>query len=224
VAKPAAPKIGRLLVTSNIEGAKITIDGRSEMAWATPYTIPDLPVGTHSVAVTKPGYSNYQQSITIEGGRTATLNAPLSVPAGEINISTVPPGIDVLIDGYPVGRSPVQKSVGIGQHTYTLQVPGRDPYTKTFEIKTDGSILTKNVDMSSLIAAGPTGIVEVRTIPPGATVQVEGKTYAGTPTSFRLSAGRHTLTISLSGYAPLQKEVDVPADGSLAVNEKLARQ
>jgi len=224
VAKPAASRIGRLLVTSNIEGAKITIDGRSEMAWATPYTIPDLPAGTHSVAVTKPGYSNYQQSITIEGGRTAALNAPLSVPAGEINISTVPPGIDVLIDGHPVGRSPVQKSVGIGQHTYTLQVPGRDPYTKTFEIKTDGSILTKNVDMSSLIAAGPTGIVEVRTIPPGATVQVEGKTYAGTPTSFRLSAGRHTLTISLSGYAPLQKEVDVPADGSLAVNEKLARQ
>jgi len=222
--RPSAPKIGRLLVTSNIEGAKITIDGRSEIAWATPYTIPDLPAGTHSVLVTKSGYSNYQQSITIEGGRTNTLNAPLSVPAGEINISTVPPGIEVLIDGQPVGRSPVQKTVGVGQHTYTLQVPGRDPYTKTFEVKADGSILNRNVDMSGLIAAGPTGIVEVRTIPPGATVQVEGKTYAGTPTSFRLSAGRHTLTISLSGYAPLQKEVDVPADGSRAVNERLTPQ
>ncbi len=223
--KPTAPKVGRLLVTSNIDGARITVDGRSEAAWVTPHTIPDLPSGTHSVAISKSGYSNYQQSVTIEGGRTDTLNAHLSEPVGEINISTTPPGIDVLIDGQFVGRSPVQKTVGLGQHTYTLRVPGRDAYTKTFEIKSDGSMMTKTVDMSNIIAAGPTGIVEVRTIPPGATVLAEGKALGGTtPTSFRLPAGRHTLTLSLAGFARLQKEVDVPADGSIAVNEKLAPQ
>lgn len=223
--RPSAPRVGRLIVTSNIEGARITIDNRSEPAWVTPYTIPELPSGTHTVLVSKAGYGNFLQSVTIEGGRTFNLNAPLSVPAGEINISTVPPGIEVLIDGQPVGRSPVQKTVGVGQHTYTLQVPGRDPYTKTFEIKVDGSILNKNVDMSGLIAAGPTGIVEVRTIPYGATVLADGKAVGGTtPTSFRLPAGRRTLTLSLSGYAPLKEDVDVPADGSIKVERRLAPQ
>lgn len=223
VTKSAAPRIGRLLVTSNIEGARITIDGRNEAAWVTPYTIPDLPAGPHSVTIAKSGYGNYQQSVTIEGGRTNSINAPLSVPVGEINISTTPPGIDVLIDGQLVGPSPAQKTVGVGQHTYTLRAPGRDPYTSTFEIKYDGQILTRKVDMGG--PSVPTGIVEVRTIPPGASVFAEGKALGGTtPASFRLPAGRHTLTISLSGYSPLKEDVDVPADGSIKVERRLAPQ
>jgi serine/threonine protein kinase len=225
VARPAAPKTGRLLVTATVEGARISLDGKSDPAWVTPYTIPDVPAGTHSVVVSKTGYSNYQQSVTIEGGRTNSLNAPLSVPSGEINISTVPPGIEVWIDGQSAGLSPVQKTVGLGQHTYALRVQGKELYSRPFEIKSDGVILNRNVDLSGSIANASMGIVEVRTIPPGATVSAEGKAVGGTtPTSFRLTAGRHTLTISLSGYAPLRKEVDVPDGSSIAVNEKLSPQ
>ena len=223
-ARPAAPKVGRLLVTSNIEGARITIDNRSEPAWVTPYTIPELPSGTHTVLVSKAGYGNFLQSVTIEGGRTNTLNAPLSVPLGEITIETKPPGIEVLIDGQSAGLSPVQKTVGLGKHTYTVRVPGGESYTYPFEIRNDGQFINKKVDVSGS-APVANGIVEVRTIPPGASVFAGGKAVGGTtPTSFRLPAGRHTLTISLSGFARVQKEVDVPADGSIPVNEKLAPQ
>ena len=222
--RAAAPRVGRLLVTSNIEGARITIDNRSEPAWVTPYTIPDLTSGTHSVVVSKAGYGNFLQSVTIEGGRTITLNAPLSVPVGEITVETKPPGIEVLIDGQSAGLSPVQKTVGLGKHTYTVRVPGGEAYTYPFEIRNDGQFINKKVDVSGSAPAA-TGIVEVRTIPSGATIFAEGKAVGGTtPTSFRLPAGRHTLTISLSGYGRVQKEIDVPADGSIPVNEKLAPQ
>jgi len=221
---PAALKTGRLVVTANVEGAKITVDGRSEPGWVTPRTIPELPAGPHNVVLSRAGYSDVERSITIEGGRTATLNATLSVPSGEINIETKPPGVEVLIDGQPAGLSPVRKTVGLGQHTYSLRQAGRDSYNSTFEIKYDGHMLAKKVDLGGEPAV-PTGIVEVRTIPPGAIVYADGRSVGGTtPTNFRLRAGRHTLTISLSGYPPLQKIVDVPADGSLAVNERLARQ
>ena len=222
-ARPAAPKIGRLLVTSNVEGARISIDGRSESAWATPYTIPDLSAGAHSVTVSKSGYSNYQQSVTIEGGRTNSINASLSVPVGEINIVSDPAGVEVLIDGQPAGRTPAQKTLPVGQHTFVLRQPGMDPYTSSFEIKYDGYMATRKVTLGGPQVA--TGVVEVRTIPPGATVLADGKAVPGTtPTSFRLPAGKHTLTISLSGYAPQLKEVDVPADGSTAANARLAPQ
>jgi predicted Ser/Thr protein kinase len=224
-AKPAAvPKFGQLVVTSNIAGAAISIDGKTNPGWVTPHTFPDLSSGTHTVVVSKPGYSESRQSVTIEGGRTRALTASLAVPSGEINILTVPADIEVLIDGQPAGRTPVRRIIGIGEHTYSLRPAGLPPYNSSFEIKYDGHMVTKKVDLGGEVAA-PTGIVEVRTIPPGATVFADGKPVGGTtPTNFRLAAGRHTLTISLSGFRPTRKEIDVPADGSTAVNETLSRQ
>jgi serine/threonine-protein kinase len=220
----AAPKIGQLVVTSNVDGAKITIDGRSAPGWVTPCTIPNLPAGAHSVVVSREGYSDAQESVTVEGGRTATVRPTLTVPSGEINIVTNPPGIEVFIDGQAVGLSPARKTLGVGQHTYALRQAGKDIFSSAFEIRYDGQMLTKKVDLGGGPAV-PTGIVEVRTIPPGATVYADGKAVGGTtPTSLRLSAGRHTLTLSLSGYRPLQKEVDLPADGSIVINEKFSPQ
>jgi len=220
----AAPKIGQLVVRSNVDGAKITIDGRSEPGWVTPCTIPNLPAGAHSVVVSREGYSDAQESVTVEGGRTATVRPTLTVPSGEINIVTNPPGIEVFIDGQAVGLSPARKTLGVGQHTYALRQAGKEIYSNAFKITYDGHMLTKKVDLGGGPAV-PTGIVEVRTIPPGATVYADGKAVGGTtPTSLRLSAGRHTLTLSLSGYRPLQKEVDLPADGSIVINEKFSPQ
>jgi hypothetical protein len=207
-----------------VDGAKITIDGRSEPGWVTPCTIRDLPAGAHLVAVSKEGYGDAQESVLIEGGRTAAVRPTLTVPSGEISIETNPPGVEVFIDGQAVGLSPARKTLGVGQHTYALRQAGKDIFSSAFEIKHDGQMFTRKVDLGGGPAV-PTGIVEVRTIPSGATVHADGKPVQGTtPTNFRLAAGRHTLTISLSGYLPLQKEVDVPPDGLVPVNERLARQ
>jgi serine/threonine-protein kinase len=218
----AAAKVGDLLVTSNIVGAQITVDGKTDPGWVTPATIPNLAVGPHAVSVAKEGYNVTQSGVSIEAGKTASYNAELTLPVGEVNIVTNPPGIEILIDGQPVGPSPVQKTVGVGRHTFTLRLPGMDPYTSSFDIKYNGYMVTKKVDLGGSIQA-PTGVVEVRTNPPGATLYADGKVVAGTtPTSIRLTAGRHTLTLSLAGYQSVQKDVDVPADGTIAVNETLS--
>jgi len=219
----AAPKFGQLVVRSNPPGARITIDGRSDSGWVTPYTIPDLTTGYHSVVVSKEGYGDAQRSVSIEGGRASTVDAALTMPGGEISITTNPAGLEVVVDGRSVGRSPIQAVVGVGQHTYVIKCP-EDSYERSFTMK-DGGLLFKGLTCGLMAAPASTGIVEVRTIPSGATVHADGKPVQGTtPTNFRLPAGRHTLTISLSGYLPLQKEVDVPPDELVRVNETLARQ
>jgi hypothetical protein len=69
------------------------------------------------------------------------------------------------------------------------------------------------------------GIVEVRTIPIGATVMADGAVVGGqTPTSFRLSVGTHTLVISLSGYPPKQRQVAVSDNETTTVNVNLTNQ
>jgi hypothetical protein len=85
-----------------------------------------------------------------------------------------------------------------------------------------GAIITKKLNLGATAA---TGIVEVRTIPPGATVLADGTPMGGqTPTSFRLAAGPHTVVISLQGYRPIQRQVDVTANGTTPININLSSQ
>jgi serine/threonine protein kinase len=214
-------KAGLLLVSSNITGAKITIDGRSDASWVTPYTILDLPAGTHNVLISKAGYEDFQQSVTIEGGQTSSVMGNLSTPIGEIDITTTPSGVEVLIDGKSYGPSPVRTTVAAGEHTYTVKRPGVEPYESRFNMLS-GGIVTKMVNLGGAVT---TGIVEVRTIPPGATVQADGSLVGGlTPTSFRLSPGSHTLVISLTGYPPTRRQVTVSENATIPVNINLTSQ
>jgi len=218
---PAPAKVGQLLVSANISGAKISLDGRSDPSWVTPYTIGGLPAGTYNVVISKDGYEDFQQSVTIQGGQTNSVVGNLSSPRGEINIETSPTGVEVLIDGKTYGPSPVRATLSAGDHTYTVKRPGAEPYERTFTLKS-GAIVTKKLNLGEVTR---TGIVEVRTIPPGATVLVDGSPVGGqTPTSFRLAVGPHTLAISLSGYRPVQQHVDVSASGTSNININLTSQ
>ncbi|MBI1984111.1 MAG: PEGA domain-containing protein [Acidobacteria bacterium] len=222
-AAPAAPKFGQLVVTSNISGATIRVDGNTEAEWVTPYTFSRLSPGRHNVVVTKSGYSDVQRVLEIEGGRTGTLNADLAVPSGAIAIESAPAGAQVFIDGRLAGTSPVEQVVGVGQHTYEVRLSGMGSRDGTFTIREEGHIVRLKVPLVGDVSS--TGIVEVRTIPPGATVYVDGKPVGGTtPTNFRVPAGSHTLTISLSGHRPVQKRIEVPANQSTVINERLSSQ
>ncbi|HTS69647.1 MAG TPA: serine/threonine-protein kinase, partial [Terriglobia bacterium] len=220
-AHPAAAKVGQLTVSANVEGATILVDGRSDPSWLTPHTIADLPAGTHNVTISKDGYDNFQQSVTIEGGQTSNVAGNLSSPRAELGVVTDPPGMEVLVDGKSYGPSPVHADVAPGKHTYTVKWKGMAPSEGTVALQ-GGQIITRKL---SVQAGTPTGIVEVRTTPPGATVQADGSSIGGpTPTSFRLSVGTHTLTISLSGYASNQQQVAVSENATVPVNVKLAAQ
>ena len=219
----AAPKTGQLQVTANVSGAKISVDGRSEPDWITPYSSTiGLAAGTHQLVVSKEGYDDYQQSVTIQGGKPFTVNARLSVGSGEVTIVTTTPGLDVLIDGKLIGPSPARASVVAGSHKYAVRRPGAAPYENTFRI-TSGAILDVRVNLGG--EAAGTGIVEVHTIPLGATVFADGnRIESQTPASFSLPTGRHTLVISLSGYKSVTQVIEVKADEPVKVAVPMPRQ
>ena len=218
VSRIAPAKVGQLMVSANVTGARISVDGRSDPNWLTPYTIPDLTAGAHNVVISMDGYESFQQSVTIDGGQTGSVVGNLSSPRAEVDVVTVPPGVEVLIDGKSYGPSPARATLPTGNHTYTVTPPGMAPYEKAFTLKS-GQILTIRLTLGTVVA---TGIVEVRTIPPGATVLADGSPVSGqTPTSFRLSVGAHTLVISLSGYPPIQRQVTVSENATTPINVTL---
>ncbi len=217
----AASKFGQLMVNANVSGAKISVDGASDPTWVTPITIPNLPAGTHNVTISMTGYDNYYQVVAITAGQTASLMGNLSAPSAGLKVVTDPPGVEVLIDDKSYGVTPVNANLAPGTHTYTIKWVGAQP--------TQGTVNLKNGDLKGINGKAPvlTGIVEARTIPPGATVLESGSLISGngkTPTSFRLSVGQHTLVFSLPGYKPVQQQVTVEANQTTPVNITLTSQ
>jgi len=215
----SASKTGQLLVTSNVAGAKISVDGRNEPDWVAPYTI-DLATGHHQVTVSKEGYDDYGQSITIEGGKTLRVDAPLSEPTGEVVVEKTPPGMDVFIDGKLVTPGP--QSVKAGEHTFMARSAAGASQEKTFKVSSGGTVVLK----ASEVGGGEaTAVVNVKTIPAGATVTVDSNRIdVQTPTSFSLTPGRHTLVISLSGFRPVERVIEVKAGQPQEVDVRLPRQ
>jgi len=218
---PAPTKVGQLAVTANVTGARISIDGQSDPAWLTPYTINDVSPGVHNVEISMNGYDSSEQTVTVTAGQTTNLAGTLSAPRAELGINTKPPGLTVMIDGKSYGPSPVRTTVPAGQHIYLVVQPDGTPYQNTVTLKS-GEIITRTLTFTD---AASSGVVEVRTTPPGATVTADGSPVGGqTPTSCRLSVGNHTLVISLSGYKPVQQQVTVSQNVTSTVNVSLASQ
>jgi len=218
------PTVGQLFVTSNVPGATITVNGRSEPDWVTPHTFADLPPGSYSVVVSTQGYRAAQQNARVEPGQMASVNATLSPPSGEIEISTNPPGAEVLIGGKSYGPSPVRARVAVGQHSFLARQVGREPVAGSLTVQ-DGTVVTRNIDLPPVVPAPPRTNVEVTTNPPKATVYADGTPLAGeTPSSFHLSPGHHTLIIFLAGYRPIRREIEVPESATVAVGETLSPQ
>jgi eukaryotic-like serine/threonine-protein kinase len=217
---PAA-KGGQLVVSANVTGATISIDGKSDPSWVTPYTFADLPAGVHNVQISMDGYESSGQSVTVEAGQTANVTAALSAPKAELDINTKPSGIEILIDGKSYGPSPIRSILPAGQHTYTVMQPNGAPYQNTVTLN-GGAIITKTLTLG-VVASN--GIVEVHSTPSGATVMADGSPVGGpTPTSVRLPVGNHTLIISMTGFRPIVQQVTVSENAKSTVNVSLESQ
>ena len=70
------PTTGSIQVSSTPSGAKAYLDGAEK--GTTPLTISNVAVGSHTVKLTMEGYKDYQVSVSVTGGQTATVSATLS--------------------------------------------------------------------------------------------------------------------------------------------------
>ena len=71
------PIYGSLSVKSNITGAKYSIDDVMQQE-ELPYVNHKALIGTHTIKIYAPGYNTYSQTITIEKGKIASIDATLT--------------------------------------------------------------------------------------------------------------------------------------------------
>ncbi len=136
----AGPQQGTLLVESTPSGASVRVGDRAVAERTTPMSVADLPVGTHHVVVTRPGYRDWEGDVEIADGEVARVLAQLAplpreptAPPGRISINTRP-WSKVYVGPRLLGTTPIAE-VSVPSGTVRLRIVDRDGNTHTRSVR-----------------------------------------------------------------------------------------
>ena len=245
-APPPAPVIipSEAMIESTPAGAQFEVDGKSDPAWITPFSLIGLSPGRHIISASKPGYSSEIRSIEVFAATKSSLAFHLSPSNAAMVLSSFPAGAEVILDGKSTGRTtPTQFSVEKGRHTVLLRKAGYLDQTITadlipaqnFQYSPDLRALGDTSDMRTVGKLGklfgrggePAGMgsVSVRTQPKGAQIAINQRVLDKTsPVDVALGPGNYIVDITLTGFKPVHKVIVVDSGGKAAISEVLERQ
>jgi serine/threonine protein kinase len=244
---PSAPMIvpGQLNVSSTPEGAQVSVDGRNDPSWATPYNMAGLTPGQHTIVVTKPGFSSETRNVEVASGSKSFLVVQLAQLSATLSVASTPAGASIFMDGKDTGRvTPVQFSVDkVGSHSFTFKKQGYLEETTTATLQVGQTIhlsptLTALGNTSDIKIGGKfkkmfggsgdtagMGSVSVKTQPKGAQIAVNNRIIdKNSPVDFSLNPGAYVVDITLSGFKSVHKVINVDKSGKVVVDETLERE
>lgn len=205
---------GSLYVESSPRGASIYLDGNYE--GETPKRIDFIPVGSHTVRLSKDGYKDHVQQVWIEANRVTTVSVSLIAETTryKLTINSNPSGAWTYIDGIPRGTTPTYVYVTPGYHEIKLQLQGYLDYEETIYVTRD-MLLNINLQTAE-------GALVVFSEPSGADVYIDGRYYGRTPITIqRIPVGRKIVTLKMSGYADWSEDVLIETGQISQVNAVL---
>jgi serine/threonine-protein kinase len=231
---------GQMAVDSVPQGAQVQIDGKTDPSWVTPFTLPGLDPGQHSITASKPGYSPDTRTVAVTSGSKSFVVAHLTQLMATLTVSSTPAGANVYIDGKDTGKlTPAQVSLDKGQHVVLVRKSGfLDETTNTqFNLGQTVSFSPAlralgNVDdiktvgkMNKFFGHKDTqgmGGLSIKTQPRGAQVAINQHMLdKGAPVEVVLDPGNYIVDISMSGYVSIHKVITVDKGGKAVIDEVL---
>jgi diacylglycerol kinase family enzyme len=94
------------------------------------------------------------------------------------------------------------------------------PSTQAEPPPADNSQAESRVEPGS---AAPPASVTVKSTPPGADINVDGKFMGSTPSTIQLVPGEHQVSVEKEGLRPWQRTMTVSAGGSLTIDATLEK-
>ncbi len=175
------------------------------------------PAGEYLVQVRKPGFKQFEQKVKIDPGKPSTVTADLKM-VGKLRILSNPPGANVMINGFSVGKTPIETDVETGDTILRIEMPGFNAYEET--IKVEGGDKTQTISRELAIAGKTESELES---------EQKGLSSFGART---LPRGRSTVDVDAGYPYFLNARITVGAgriakrfgfDASVAVRTMLAR-
>lgn len=221
---------GSISVVTSPKGADVYIDG--QYRGYSPTTVSGLSPGSHTVRLQKAGYDEYIGSVTVYSNQVTKVSwtfSSLPPTVGSIEVTSTPAGASVFLDGNYMGATPSGDyldltSITVGSHTLLLQLSGYSVYSQTITV-TSGGIATVNAQLTpSGQPASGTGAISISSQPAGAEMYLDDTFRGITPLTLSgVSAGSHTVLLTMSGYVDSTMSVNVAAGQLTPVAMSLAQ-
>jgi hypothetical protein len=225
------PPTGVVSVASEPPGAKVTIDGKPQ-AGATPTTVKDLVVGSHTALLEWPDGRNRSVTFNVIAGMPATMNVRAPAPTvGQIVVTTEPAGAQISVDGKRQATpAPLTvRDLGPGPHEVQAEWPSGRSAKSSATVQVGASASLKLSEPPP-----PVGQLVIAATPVGAQISVDGKRQpTPAPMTMRdLPPGPHevlaqwpdgriartTATVIANGSAAVQLEAPPPAGAELTLD------
>ena len=187
-------------IASQPAGATLSID--EQQAGTTPLS-GELLEGRRVLKLTRAGYKPWRQTLKVVAGTAVKLGTVVLIEAdGQLELTSVPPGVSVTLDDNFVGRTPLNVAVAPGQaHRLHLLAEG---YLAAVQSLTLAAAATQklNVTLEPELAD-----VRFITLPPSAELLIDGAPRGAANQTLALATREHEVMVRAVGYATYTTKV-----------------
>ncbi len=191
---------GDLVVTARPAGATIRVRSAGtgfDTSGSSPLAL-RVETGSYAVEVAHAGYVTKRIEAEVVADTPARPVLDLHADIGALQVSSVPPGASIWIDGRPTNAvtPAIVGSLGVGQRRIELRLADHDVLRRNVRI-TLNDTSNLSIDLTQTAA-----VVRIVSEPSGALVYLDGAAEAVGKTPYETSvvAGEHSLRLDIEGY------------------------
>ncbi|MFL6601248.1 MAG: PEGA domain-containing protein [Steroidobacteraceae bacterium] len=206
---------GTLRIDTADVPATVSIDGVE--SGRVPGAITMSP-GSHTITLRAPRYVDYIASVVIEGaGVRQNLKAVLQPSWGTLQISAIPAGAHVAVDGVDSGATPLVVDVPSGVRRVRISAPNLKTWESSIVLQAGTAL-----NIGPIRLGEPDAHLGLGSVPSGAEVTIGGVHRGKTPIEIDLPAGiQHELVINSPGYATWSRSVFAASGKAIRLDAKL---
>lgn len=227
----ARARIGTIEIAASAEGeaslagAVVELDGLDVGRWPLPAPL-RVAIGEHTVGLVAAGFAPSRKKVLVAGGVAAKVKlelVPSAIKAAQLTIKCPVPAAEVLVDGEPVGRSPLVSSLAVlpGKHVIEARRPGYATASTVLQLTADGTgtaELDLREDAAKIKELGAHLVLEISE--GSAVVTVDG-TPREPSAPIPLPPGPHRLHVERAGFLAADRDVTLVAGQSTTVGVRL---
>ena len=194
---------GLLLLQSAPSNADITINGVA--LGRTPILLTTLPLGTHRVKISTPGYQPKEVEVKLEDRTPVRAQVDLVSDSASLTVESDVDGATVRVNGIERGSVPctVDRIPG-GEVTVELHAEGYLPLSNKMRLAA-GEVQKIKLPMTPL----PAGL-RIVSIPDKARVYVNNEPRGQTPLELNeMSPGKYRVRVEKEGYDPNARDIEL---------------
>ena len=216
-AAPRAAKTVEVTFSTRQAGARVTVDGKPQWSCSLPCSL-KLPRGKYTAIVSLTGFYRVPKPFTV-GSDPVDLTFEMDERVGTVLVSSSPIAANIYVDGKKFdGLTNTSLSLRPGYHLIRVEKAGAGMAEMSVLVQ-DGQLSAQQFSLGS---QPPRAKLNLTTTPAGAQIVLNDKRRSGsTPSELDLPPGDYRVMLSLPGHRPVIKEIKLPQNQVVAMDEKL---